>query len=164
MDPAYGYRDRCVPEDDSYVECRRCTPARNLKGQQEFEKLGMADLDTILPHIDTTFDVVHTKAPRDFEFLGVMLRLNTTRLMAHKLNGCRCAKCGLDAEFFAVERVPGSPSWHLNLYSSEGLLFHAALKDEFPSDAPNAIKADPKNFDTLCHGCFTPRKNEHGHA
>ena len=93
------------------------------------------------------------------DFEGEQIKANSQRYVVFKEKGCTCAKCGLQATYFALERHIDAERFHLNLYgvdkNGKECLF---TKDHiYPKSKGGVSKIN--NYQTLCNACNEKKKD-----
>lgn len=112
---------------------------------RNYDRAGTVDIPAVLEEINAHTDAI---------ILGKSVKVRTTRLMNFLHNGTDCVCCGIQGQYFAVERCDGHHwGWHLNLYAvdearGEVLMTrdHAVLRSKGGADLV-------KNYKTMCLDC-----------
>jgi len=121
------------------------------------------NLDSVLDLVGTKVSGVRFGAERREIVGGQMVKINTKTLRVFKLMGTRCAKCGLKASFFVIERTEYS-NYKVPVLRLYGL--RNGKKVQFTKDhiVPTALisrgpKNDLLNLQTMCEPCNTTKSN-----
>ena len=81
------------------------------------------------------------------------IKVNSQRYQVFATKGCTCCKCGLQAQYFALEKHNAQERYHLNLYgvNAEGkeILF---TKDHIIPVSKGG-KSVLENYQTMCSVC-----------
>lgn len=111
------------------------------------ERLGKIPLESVLPNIGMT------AARRDY--CGQSVNMASKRLLCFALHGTKCAECGLEGKFFAVERHlhQHTKSFHINLYALDGDGEEILMTQDHVKPRAQGGKSDLDNLRTLCTRC-----------
>ncbi len=109
---------------------------------------------TVLKHvIFTPKELSATSFPeamKDIE--GDLINMTSLKLQTFKENGIRCRICGCKGSYFAKEKHPGEPYYHLNLYALKDEREVLMTKDHIIPVAKGG-RDRLNNFQTLCVEC-----------
>ncbi len=117
-----------------------------------YERIGKYSVEEILPWIANPGEMGLT--PPEREFSGVLVRLTSIRYKVFK-KSITCAHCGLQGQFFALERHArgNSGKYHFNLYGYDALGEEVMLtKDHILAKARGGTDS-LHNLQTLCRIC-----------
>lgn len=96
-------------------------------------------------------------------YLGHLVWMTSLRYQLFATKGTKCVKCGLEGQFFALERHPGdshqNDSPHFNLYGIDANGEEVLLtKDHIiPKSRGGPDKLD--NLQTMCYSCNWQKSN-----
>lgn len=97
----------------------------------------------------------------DVDFDGDLIHGNSHRYQTFFTKGTKCICCGLEAKFFAKEKISGNTRYHLNLYgideTGEEILFtkdHIIPKSKGGKDCIS-------NYQTMCVVCNMKKGNKY---
>ncbi|MEE3344761.1 MAG: HNH endonuclease [Bacilli bacterium] len=94
-----------------------------------------------------------TKTNCDYAIIdGEKVHTNSQRYKLFMTYGCTCCKCGLKAEYFALEKYKDQNRYHLNLYGikdGKEILF---TKDHIIPKSKGG-KSKLENYQTMCSIC-----------
>lgn len=111
-----------------------------------YKRLGIVSLEEVLPHIGKEEKIT---------VLGEKVNLNSQRLKLFK-RSLRCVGCGIQGEFFAVERDRKGYvlSYHLNLYAmSKNNGGEILLTKDHIRPKSKGGKNWMSNYQTMCKRC-----------
>lgn len=83
---------------------------------------------------------------------GDLINMTSLKLQTFASDGVRCRICGCKGAYFAKEKYPGEPYYHLNLYALKGEREVLMTKDHIVPLAAGG-RDRLKNFQTLCVEC-----------
>lgn len=83
---------------------------------------------------------------------GDLINMTSLKLQTFKENGIRCQICGCKGVYFAKEKYPEEPHFHLNLYALKGEVEVLMTKDHIIPLAKGG-RDRLNNFQTLCFDC-----------
>ena len=86
-------------------------PIVKKRKAQHYIRAGVVAIEDVLPHVDS-----YNRKSSKREYLGHMVKMGSGRLKTF-VRSTVCAKCGIEGEYFAVERHRETPVFHLNLYA-----------------------------------------------
>jgi hypothetical protein len=85
---------------------------------------------------------------------GVPCHVSGLRLFTFKTKGTRCVTCGIEGEFFAIERPYRShPTYHLNLYAIREDGVHVLMTHDHILARSLGGSDTPNNAQTMCEYC-----------
>ena len=86
-------------------------------------------------------------------FDGEEIKANSQRYQVFATKGCTCCKCGLQAQYFALEKHDNQDRYHLNLYGvnekGKEILFTKDHIIPVSKGGKNALA----NYQTMCRIC-----------
>ena len=91
---------------------------------------------------------------------GEEIKANSQRYQLFKNKGCTCVKCGLEGEYFAMEKTPDQDRYHLNLYgvkNGKEILF---TKDHIIPKSRGG-KNTLENYQVMCAICNERKANKY---
>ena len=75
-------------------------------------------LEEVLPHIKTEVVKLKKSVKPEYGVVdGFRIKIGTLRLVTFKTRGLKCACCGLEGSFFAIETQKEDIPPHINLYA-----------------------------------------------
>lgn len=86
-------------------------------------------------------------------FDGDEIKANSQRYQLFFTKGFKCARCGIEGEFFAKERYPNSSRYHLNLYAIDKNGKEVLMTKDHIIPASKGGKNILSNYQTLCTVC-----------
>jgi hypothetical protein len=89
---------------------------------------------------------------------GDLINMTSLKLQTFRENGIRCRICGCKGTYFAKEKYPGEPYYHLNLYALKEGREVLMTKDHIIPVVKGG-RDRLNNFQTLCIECN--RKKAH---
>lgn len=101
---------------------------------------------------DALSDNLFERKSKYIIFDGEEIKANSQRYQVFWLKGCTCCKCGLQAQYFALERHASQERYHLNLYArvnDNEILF---TKDHIVPKSKGG-KDILENYQTMCLLC-----------
>ena len=110
-------------------------------------------LEEVLPYV-----LVGKPVGRDIYriYAGKAVRMNSLRYQTFVVSGVRCVACGLEGQFFALERHatnnPNPERFHLNLYATKDGVEILFTKDHIKARSIGG-KNSLDNFQTMCAPC-----------
>lgn len=105
--------------------------------------------------IDLVLDKVVTPEKTVIEVQGVRVKTNSDRYLTFKEKGVRCAHCGIEGQFFALEKNPheDNETHHFNLYALDGDNNEVLMtKDHIVAKANGGLN-HLDNYQTMCWAC-----------
>ncbi len=108
----------------------------------------------VLPHvIFTPKELSATSFPEALvDIGGDLINMTSLKLQTFKENGVRCRVCGCKGSYFAKEKYPSEPYFHLNLYALKDGREVLMTKDHIIPLAKGG-RDRLNNFQTLCIEC-----------
>ncbi|MDQ3230996.1 MAG: HNH endonuclease [Pseudobdellovibrionaceae bacterium] len=89
---------------------------------------------------------------------GDLINMTSLKLQTFKENGIRCNICGCKGTYFAKEKYPAEPYFHLNLYAMKNGQEVLMTKDHIvPLTKGGRDRLN--NFQTLCIDCNRKKAN-----
>ncbi len=83
---------------------------------------------------------------------GDLINMTSLKLQTFAESGTRCKICGCKGEYFAKEKYPDKPHFHLNLYALKDGQEVLMTKDHILPVAKGG-RDRLNNFQTLCYDC-----------
>lgn len=152
--PAYTFE-----EDESYVECRRCTVAlKNKIGQKSVERVGIVGLEILSElgrrgHKDAINDDFPSKGLKYIELCGVSVKRHSQRYSLFRKN-ISCVNCGITGKFFAIEKSDRKAQhYHLNLYAINEAGEEVLMTKDHVIPESKGGKSNMGNYQTMCTIC-----------
>lgn len=110
---------------------------------------------------------VHRKAAADRQetsgLHGALVRVTSKTIKTFVAKGCICVSCGLQAAYFAIERVEGAPGiigrWRLNLYGVNENDEEVLMTKDHIIPRSRGGKNVLQNFQPMCYICNHKKKN-----
>ena len=105
--------------------------------------------------IQKTFDMLGDKI---YEYKGTIvfdgeeIKADSQRYKLFKRDGCKCCKCGLKAQYFALEKHIDQPRYHLNLYGVKNGKEVLFTKDHIVPKAKGG-RNTMDNYQVMCITC-----------
>jgi len=89
------------------------------------------------------------------EFNGFQVKVHSKRLMCYKKYGTKCAKCGMEGFFFALERHSKNAGErpHMNLYAIDKNGYECMITLDHIIPKSKGGKDESDNFQPLCCHC-----------
>jgi len=115
--------------------------------KQKYERKGIVQIDQVLPLIRPT--VVGEPRPKAV-ILDELVNVHSLRLLTFK-QSLKCASCGIEGSFFALERA-GS-GWHLNLYAKSDQGEDVLMTHDHIMPLSKGGKNEFENTQTMCYRC-----------
>ena len=104
-------------------------------------------------------DVFAAMGSKYMTIAGHIVKGVSARYSLFKKKGTVCVTCGLEADYFKVERFPNDNGFHLNLYGidheGDEVLF---TKDHIIPKAKGG-KNNQENYQTMCSPCNFEKKD-----
>jgi hypothetical protein len=124
-----------------------------IKKNQTYERIGILNIEEVIPVIQEHFDVYGNKGKVDISGFYVNVQSVRLRTFAHTGTSCEC--CGIKAEYFAVERSPGNPKagYHLNLWGHDDEGNDVLFTHDHILARALGGKDDLTNTETMCGPC-----------
>jgi len=104
--------------------------------------------------IDEVFHLLRSSADRNITVNGHLVNRESARYACFKYEGTACCKCGLQGEFFALERQPiNTPPnrYHFNLYAHD-----ADGNEVMICKHKTTTGSEP-----ICEKCLEEMRNQH---
>jgi hypothetical protein len=108
-----------------------------------YDRLGKVALEEVLPLIPTERIVL----------LGTKVGAQSLRLRNFKFKGLICVECGIEAQFFAVEKYPHDKGYHINLYSIDKDGIDVLMTRDHIKPKSKGGADDLANSQTMCTHC-----------
>jgi len=95
---------------------------RKKQNYQKYIRAGIVQLSEVLPFATQKKRKEYGKPSpirEEKEFLGHNVYMDSIRYQTFAKKGCKCVRCGVEGEYFAVERQNNADTarYHLNLYA-----------------------------------------------
>lgn len=118
---------------------------------QKFDRI-ICTLEEILPYLGNT---TKKKVP----IKGHLVNIGSLRLATFKRKGLKCAKCGIEGSYFALES-PNGLNPHLNLYAVVSEHRHVLMTRDhiYPKSKGGSDGLD--NSQTMCERCNVAKGND----
>lgn len=132
-----------------------------MQQRKDYARLGTVSIEEVrLAQSQNlaTLDPRSREKPPKVEFLGTMVKLfsDGTRLKTFYTHGTKCSACGLEAQFYAVERpvraVDGCP-YHLNLWGIDTNGDEVLFTHDHTLARSVGGKDNLSNTTTMCSPC-----------
>ena len=119
------------------------------------ERIGVYKIEDVLPY--AVEDKKSPNAQRSYQ--GGMVNMFSDRYKTFSTSGTKCVKCGLQGEFFALEKDYKATRYHFNLYGKDAdgrdLLF---TKDHIVPISKGG-RNHVSNYQTMCCKCNCEKAN-----
>lgn len=89
---------------------------------------------------------------------GDLINMTSVKLQCFVKNGTSCARCKCEGEYFAKEKYPNIPFYHLNLYAMKNGRETQMLKDLLASPEQGGLDT-VENARTICFDCHKRKVN-----
>lgn len=121
------------------------------------DRLTTVPLGEVMPRINLT---AKTKAAaRRQKVRGVPVFLSSLRLQTFACTGLKCAVCGIEGRFFAIERSGRSGPYHLNLYAINDEGDEVLMTKDHRLPKSKGGTDSPDNLQTMCAVCNALKGN-----
>jgi hypothetical protein len=120
---------------------------------QHYERIGILNIDEVIAVIGEHFDAYGNKGKVDIA--GYYVNVQSVRLRTFAHTGTSCGCCGIQADYFAVERSPGNPKagYHLNLWGKDDEGNEVLFTHDHIIARALGGKDDLSNTETMCGPC-----------
>ena len=129
---------------------------------RKLTRIGLVPIEDVLPFVPLKFKDLKSRVKSLDEhrtYHGFSVRISSHRLICFAIYGTKCAHCGMEGRYFAVERSV-EDGCHLNLYAlgedGDEILMtrdHVTPKSKGGTDAAS-------NAQTLCSPCNAKKADE----
>jgi len=89
---------------------------------------------------------------------GDLIHMTSVKMQNFAKNGTRCARCKCEGEYFAKEKYPNIPFYHLNLYAMKNGRETQMLKDLLIAPEKGGLD-NIENAQTICFDCHKRKVN-----
>ncbi|MBC7659125.1 MAG: HNH endonuclease [Chitinophagaceae bacterium] len=113
----------------------------------------MLEIAEVLPFVATSSD-----AEALYTIKGDIINMAAPKLQNFALNGVKCHRCKLEGEYFAKEKYPTIPFYHLNLYGMRNGRETQMLRDFIVAIEKGGTDS-LENQQTICFNCHKKQVN-----
>lgn len=149
--------------------CQKCAK----KKHNNYVRIGKFQLDEVLPYVvfgnpnkikDQAKQDLEYRKQVSKEYMGRRVKMYSWRYQLFATKGIKCVRCGLEGEFFILEKNGGNPpshidSFHFNLYAIDESSEEVLMTKDHIVPASKGGRNWIDNFQTMCTNCNTKKGN-----
>lgn len=132
-----------------------------------YERKDIYSVDAVLKHVPVYDETRHidsrdrakAKIKNLVQFDGDQIDMDSQRYQVF-MKSCQCVTCGIEGQYFAKERLPGSKRYHFNLYAidAEGVEVMITKDHIIPKSLGGLDTLS--NYQTMCAPCNRAKGNK----
>lgn len=127
---------------------------RRRRKRKKVERIDLATVEQVRVFYDQyKCENLGTGMPARREFNGHLIKPNSLRYRTFFSKGLKCVTCGVEGEFFAVEKNPGDEHPHLNLYAKRNDGSEVLMTKDHIQPKSKGGRDVLKNMQTMCTCC-----------